>query len=150
MSSKPHRALIGLALSGLVLLPAQGNDRTARERIDTILNTFVFQEGELFRRQQAPGFDVQQRDERYSELVDYAARELEPFLPEALQVLGMRLGYRTEDQKRLEDLLGIPCPTARQEAEINQLATVPGVRQNLCGLAFVTGRLGKKSPVAAA
>ena len=72
-------------------------------------------------------------------------------MPRILDSLAQTLAYRPEKDRRLEDLLKKDQPTTEEALEIQALLqqSTGGKRDSICGIAFLTGILGREAPNAA-
>src|SRR6266850_1617326 len=112
------------------------------------IGEFVLMERELLEQRHRADVTAADWNTKYSRFIESEARRLQGLMPGILPALAERLGYRSNNDKQLEELLKVKHPTDQQLLNIKSLleASTGQRGASRCGLAFLTGYLGRSAP----
>ncbi len=85
---------------------------------------------------------------KYEHLITSEAERLRTLVPNILQVLGQRLGAKSDTDRRLDELLKLKHPTVEEALQIQSLLheQLSESSPPRCAIMFLIGRLGKEAP----
>jgi hypothetical protein len=115
---------------------------------EAAIEEFILKHRLLWEQHRQGGLSEEEMDMEYSRHIQSEAERLEPLMPGILAPLGARLSYRSDNDRRLDELLRLKRPTGEELAEIQSLlqAETPQVDQPICAIAFLVGALGRGAP----
>src|SRR5437773_1698932 len=88
---------------------------------ETAVESFLLKEQALWQQRRQGQLAAGDWDMKYIHLIESEADQLKGLMPGILQVSGEHLGYQSDEDRRLEELLKLNHPTGEEAAELQSL-----------------------------
>jgi hypothetical protein len=121
---------------------------SAQSEAEVAVSEFIVKEQDLWQHRRQGMLSDKDWDRDYTRLIEAEADRSKPLMPVVLKVIGGHLQYRSQNDRRLEELLKLSHPTIKEAMETQSLLKEKSKEKRIprCGLAFLTGQLGRSSP----
>ena len=139
--------LVTLAVGASALGRAE-NDATSSADANAAVDEFVSKEDALWQQRRQDHITSDEFGEKYMALLKSEAERLRRMMPDILDVIGERLRYRSESDKR-NDALPDPRPSATQAPQERVFQSQPNVKEAgiaRCDLVSLAAFLGRSTP----
>jgi hypothetical protein len=115
---------------------------------EVAVEEFIVKEEALWQQHRQGMLSDEEWDRDYTRLMETEADRVKPLMPDVLTVIGGHLQYRSEAGRRLEELRKKSRPTVQEAMEAQALVREKSKERKVprCGLAFLTGYLGRSNP----
>jgi hypothetical protein len=115
---------------------------------EAAIEEFVLKKRLFLEQRRQGGLSDEEWGTKYDDFLQSEAERLETLMPGILAPLGARLSYRSDSDRRLDELLRLKHPTAEELVEIQSLlqAETPQGYQHICSIAHLVGYLGRGAP----
>lgn len=141
-------ALIAIIASAHVWGPSNSMFASGQSKADIAVDEFIVKEEALWQQRRQGMLSEKDWDRDYTRLMESEAERVKPLMRDVLAVIGGHLQYRSEADRRLEELLKKSRPTVQEAMEAQALVKEKSKEREVprCGLAFLTGYLGRSNP----
>jgi len=131
-----------------LLMPFNPTCAYGQREAEVAVNEFIVKEQDLWQQRRQGKLSAKDWDDNYMSLIESEANRVKTLMPDVLTVIGGQLQYSSEDDRRLEELLKLSHPTVEEAMEVQSLLKEKSREKRIprCGLAFLTGYLGRLNP----
>lgn len=141
-------ALIAIIASAHVWGPSNSMFASGQSEADVAVDEFIVKYQALRQQRRQGMLSDEDWDRDYTRLMESEADRVKPLVPEAFKVIGGFLQHRSERDRRIEELLKESHATVQEAMELQSLVEERSKERKVprCGLAFLTGYLGRSNP----